>query len=57
MIIERVIITNFRCFGPEPLTIELAPGMTAFVGANGAGKTAVMQVRIPAIVNAEIAAS
>jgi putative ATP-dependent endonuclease of the OLD family len=43
MIIERLILTNFRCFGPEPQTIELAPGMTAFVGANGAGKTAVMQ--------------
>jgi putative ATP-dependent endonuclease of OLD family len=43
MNIERLILTKFRCFGPEPQTIELAPGVTAFVGANGAGKTAVMQ--------------
>jgi putative ATP-dependent endonuclease of OLD family len=43
MFIERLILTNFRCFGPEPGAIELASGLTAFVGVNGAGKTAVMQ--------------
>jgi predicted ATP-dependent endonuclease of OLD family len=43
MFIERLVLTNFRCFGPESQTIELASGTTAFVGANGAGKTAVMQ--------------
>jgi putative ATP-dependent endonuclease of the OLD family len=43
MFIERFILTNFRCFGPEPCTINLAHGLTAFVGVNGAGKTAVMQ--------------
>lgn len=43
MFIERLTLTNFRCFGPEVTTIELAPGLTAFVGVNGAGKTAVMQ--------------
>ena len=43
MFIERLILTNFRCFGPEPRSINLALGLTAFVGVNGAGKTAVMQ--------------
>lgn len=43
MFIERLIISNFRCFGPEPTSIDLHPGLTAFVGSNGAGKTAVMQ--------------
>ncbi|WP_419552853.1 ATP-dependent nuclease [Candidatus Poriferisodalis sp.] len=41
MHIERVTLTNFRCFGAEPTTIDLNPGLTAFVGANGTGKTAV----------------
>src|SRR5258708_39180029 len=43
MFIERLILTNFRCFGPEARSIDLAHGLTAFVGVNGAGKTAVMQ--------------
>jgi energy-coupling factor transporter ATP-binding protein EcfA2 len=42
MFVERLAITNFRCFGPEPVTIQLEKGLTAFVGANGAGKTSVM---------------
>lgn len=43
MFIERLILTNFRCFGPEATTINLTAGLTTFVGVNGAGKTAVMQ--------------
>ena len=43
MYIEHVILSNFRCFGPAPQTIGLADGLTAFVGGNGAGKTAFMQ--------------
>ena len=43
MYLESLKLANFRCFGAEPLTIHLTPGLTAFVGANGAGKTAVMQ--------------
>ena len=43
MYLERVTLTNFRCFGPESQTIELSAGLAAFVGANGSGKTAVMQ--------------
>jgi putative ATP-dependent endonuclease of OLD family len=43
MFIERLILTNFRCFGPQSRSIDLALGLTTFVGVNGAGKTAVMQ--------------
>ena len=41
MHIERVTLTNFRCFGADPTTIDLDSRLTAFVGANGTGKTAV----------------
>jgi energy-coupling factor transporter ATP-binding protein EcfA2 len=34
-------LTNFRCFGPKPTTIKLRD-LTAFVGGNGSGKTAVL---------------
>ena len=43
MFIEQVALTNFRCFGPITQTIYLDPGLTAFVGANGSGKTATME--------------
>lgn len=43
MYIERICLTNFRCFGPAATTIELAAGLTTFVGVNGAGKTAALQ--------------
>lgn len=43
MFIERLILSNFRCFGSEPRTIDLSSGLTAFIGANGTGKTAAMQ--------------
>lgn len=43
MFIERLVLSNFRGFGPEPHTIDLSPGLTAFVGVNGSGKTVVMQ--------------
>jgi putative ATP-dependent endonuclease of OLD family len=38
--IEWVTLTNFRCFGPEPVSIELDPALTVMVGANGTGKSA-----------------
>jgi hypothetical protein len=41
--VESVTLTNFQCFGPNPTTINLNPELTAFIGANGAGKTAVCQ--------------
>lgn len=43
MYLEQLLITNFRCFGPQTTTIDMTPGLTAFVGLNGSGKTAVMQ--------------
>jgi hypothetical protein len=42
MFVERVTLINFRCFGSEAQTLHLPSGLTAFVGANGSGKTAVM---------------
>ena len=43
MYLERLVLTNFRCFGPQTTTIDMTPGLTAFVGVNGSGKTAAMQ--------------
>lgn len=43
MHIERVTLTNFRCFGPQGTEFSLDASLTALVGANGSGKTAVMQ--------------
>jgi putative ATP-dependent endonuclease of OLD family len=43
MYIEQVTLTNFRCFGPEGTKLSLDASLTALVGANGSGKTAVMQ--------------
>lgn len=43
MKIEKVLIKNFRCFGPRGTVIELENGITAFVGGNGSGKTATFQ--------------
>lgn len=43
MKIESVSIQNFRCFGPTETTIKLESCVTAFVGGNGSGKTAVFQ--------------
>lgn len=43
MYIETITLSNFRCFGSEPVSINLEAGLTAFVGVNGTGKTAVMQ--------------
>ena len=40
MHIESVTLTNFRCFGPDSVTIELDPDLTVMVGANGSGKSA-----------------
>jgi putative ATP-dependent endonuclease of OLD family len=42
MYLDRLTLTNFRCFGPDPHSVAFGPGLTAFVGANGSGKTAVM---------------
>lgn len=43
MKIESLSIQNFRCFGPDRTKINLDSVVTAFVGGNGSGKTAVFQ--------------
>lgn len=43
MKIENVSLKGFRCFGPEGTTVPFEDGITAFVGGNGAGKTALLQ--------------
>jgi len=43
MKIEKVSMKNFRCFGPRGTKIKLENCITAFVGSNGSGKTAVFQ--------------
>lgn len=42
MYISSVRIKNFQCVGDESLEINLTSEITAFVGANGTGKTAVL---------------
>ena len=39
MFLERVSLTNFQCFGPEPTTIRFDTQLTAMLGGNAAGKT------------------
>ncbi|WP_061291895.1 ATP-dependent nuclease [Azotobacter vinelandii] len=43
MHIERLVLENFRCFGPQQTQVVLGTGLIAFVGDNGTGKTALMQ--------------
>ncbi|HAJ6268259.1 TPA: DUF2813 domain-containing protein [Escherichia coli] len=43
MLIESVKLTNFRSFGPQGQQIKLDPMLTTLIGANGTGKTAVLQ--------------
>jgi AAA ATPase domain len=47
MHIESLKLTNFRCFGPETVVIPMAETFTAFVGDNGAGKTAIATLLSP----------
>lgn len=42
MYLQRVRYSNFRCFGPEPVDLELPAFLAAFVGDNGSGKTATL---------------
>jgi len=43
MRIESVRISGFRCFGPVPVVLAMADDITAVVGPNAAGKTALLQ--------------
>ena len=42
MKIQSIILRNFRCFGDSPVKVDLSDAVTALVGANGSGKTAVL---------------
>jgi putative ATP-dependent endonuclease of the OLD family len=41
--LESVTLSNFRCFGPVAVTVPLSDDITAVVGPNAAGKTALLQ--------------
>ena len=41
--VESLVIKNFRCFGPEGVSVGFQPDLTALVGNNGSGKTAIFQ--------------
>ena len=43
MYIESLVLQNFQCFGAQRTVIALDPGLTPFIGSNGAGKTAACQ--------------
>lgn len=43
MYLEKLTIRNFQSFGPVPTTMTFRRRLTAFLGANGAGKTAACQ--------------
>jgi len=47
MFIKSITIKNFRCFGKgadeKGTTINLNDGVTAFIGRNGSGKTAILE--------------
>ncbi|WP_448724127.1 ATP-dependent nuclease [Pseudomonas farris] len=42
MLIESVVLSGFRCFGPDPISVTLSPKITTVVGPNAAGKTALL---------------
>jgi putative ATP-dependent endonuclease of OLD family len=42
MKIEKITLRNFRCFGPQPTEILAQTAVTALVGGNGSGKTALL---------------
>lgn len=42
MLIESITISGFRCFGTEEITVPIASEITAVVGPNAAGKTAML---------------
>lgn len=44
MYIKRLLLQNFRCFGPVPQVVTFSPsGLTALIGPNNTGKSTVLQ--------------
>ena len=46
MRLENVTVSGFRCFGSDPITVPLSAEITAMVGPNAAGKTALLQALV-----------
>ena len=42
MYLSKIDISNFRCFGNDSISLELNCGLTALVGENDAGKSAII---------------
>lgn len=42
MRLESVTLSNFQCFGPNPITVPISSDITTVVGPNAAGKTALL---------------
>lgn len=42
MQLDKIILSNFRCFNEDPTTVELDSDLTCLVGNNGSGKTALI---------------
>ncbi len=42
MRLETLTLTNFKCFGEESTKIDFSEDVNAFIGGNGAGKTAAL---------------
>lgn len=40
--INRLAVSNFRCFGKKEVALTFAPGLTVLVARNGEGKTAIL---------------
>lgn len=41
MRLSKIIVSNYRCFGKEPITVEI-DNLTGFIGHNSSGKTALL---------------
>jgi AAA domain len=41
--IDSVTLSGFRSFGPKPVIVDFANDLTAIVGPNASGKTALLQ--------------
>ena len=43
MQVDSITLKGFRCFGDTPTTIKISDSITALVGTNGTGKTALLE--------------
>lgn len=43
MIVDKITLKNFRCFGDEPITIDVQKHTVAFIGANNVGKSTALR--------------